>query len=244
MAHRAHIAIAILLVAAVTCGPVPAGGGPASIAAQESATTAAREALVRHLENQGIRSERVLAAMRVVPRHEFVPRQQRDLAYIDEPLPIGYQQTISQPYVVALMTQLLDCQSGERVLEIGTGSGYQAAVLAELGCDVYSIEIIPELGERAASTLEQLGYAAHTRIGDGYLGWPEAAPFAGVIVTAAPEAIPAPLTEQLAPGGRMVIPVGPTGGVQQLLLLRKREDGGLDQEAVIPVRFVPMVRPR
>jgi len=140
------------------------------------------------------------------------------------------------------MTELLDCAPGDRVLEIGTGSGYQAAVLAEIGCEVFTIEILAELGARAAATLERLGYAGvHARVGDGYAGWPEEAPFDRVIVTAAPESVPEALVQQLAIGGRMVIPVGPTGGVQELLLLRKLEDGSLDEQAVIPVRFVPMV---
>lgn len=233
------LALAVILVA--TCAPATTVSGGAQDA---GLMAAARDRLVLHLQTQGIRDERVLAALRSVPRHEFVPESQRPWAYYDEALPIGHQQTISQPYVVALMTELLSCAPGDRVLEIGTGSGYQAAVLAEIGCDVYSIEIVPELGESAAATLRQFGYAAHTRIGDGYVGWPEAAPFAGIIVTAAPEAVPGALIEQLAVDGRMVIPVGPTGGVQQLMLLRKRPDGGLDEEAVIPVRFVPMVRPR
>jgi protein-L-isoaspartate(D-aspartate) O-methyltransferase len=179
-----------------------------------------------------------------VPRHEFVPDDVRSWAYEDTALPIGSGQTISQPYIVALMSELLACGRGERILEIGTGSGYQAAVLAEMGCEVFSVEILRELGERAAATLARLGYVARTRIGDGYAGWPEEAPFDGVIVTAAPEQVPSALIEQLAPEGRMVIPVGPTGGVQELLLLRKQADGSLAEREIIPVRFVPMVRRR
>jgi len=233
----------LVSVLASACLGVPAGRVAANTH-QADAFAAARAELVHQLERQGIRDQRVLAALRAVPRHELVPESQRAYAYEDRPLPIGFGQTISQPYVVALMTQLLGCGPGDRVLEIGTGSGYQAAVLAELGCDVFTIEIVPELGALAAATLERLGYDAHCRVGDGYAGWPEEAPFDGVIVTAAPESVPAALVRQLAIGGRMVIPVGPAGGLQELRLLRKREDGSLEQQAVIPVRFVPMVRPQ
>ena len=239
MRDPAGVGTIVLLAAVLAAGPACAG---AATDQQRDAADSPRELLVRHLERQGIEDVRVLAAMRAVPRHEFVPQSQRAYAYEDRPLPIGLQQTISQPYIVALMTELLGCAPGDRVLEIGTGSGYQAAVLAELGCEVFTIEILAELGERAAATFERLGYVGvHTRIGDGYQGWPDEAPFDGIIVTAAPESIPEALVWQLAVGGRMVIPVGPTGGVQELLLLRKFEDGSLDEQAVIPVRFVPMV---
>jgi len=234
---------ALLAIAAATAALVgsAAPGGLAAPLPQED-PAAARATLVEHLERQGITDERVLAAMRQVPRHEFVPEDVRAWAYEDTALPIGLDQTISQPYIVALMSELLDCRPGDRVLEIGTGSGYQAAVLASMGCDVWSIEILPTLGERAAATLARLGYEAHARIGDGYAGWPEQAPFDGVIVTAAPEQVPAALVAQLTPGGRMVIPVGPAGGVQELMLLRRHEDGTLEEREIIPVRFVPMVR--
>ncbi len=200
-----------------------------------------RQVMVReHLEAGGIRDPKVLAAMRKVPRHEFVPAEWRDRAYDDRPLPIGEDQTISQPYIVAFMTEQLALKPGERVLEIGTGSGYQAAVLAELVKDVYTIEIVEPLGKRAAETLKRLGYArVHTRLGDGYRGWPEAAPFHAIIVTCAPDAVPKPLIEQLAEGGRMVIPVGEAGGSQQLIVLRK-ENGKLVTQRTLPVRFVPM----
>jgi len=189
--------------------------------------------------NRGITNRAVLAAMRTVPRHEFVPVEERDSAYVDGPLPIGHGQTISQPYIVAFMTEQLDPQPTDRVLEIGTGSGYQAAVLAELVAEVYTIEIIAPLGRRAETDLQRLGYTnVHLRIGDGYLGWPEQAPFDAIIVTCAPERVPQPLVEQLKEGGRMMIPVG-AGGVQELVLLRK-ESGSLAQRAVLPVRFVPM----
>jgi protein-L-isoaspartate(D-aspartate) O-methyltransferase len=200
-----------------------------------------RQVMVReHLEAGGIRDPKVLAAMRKVPRHEFVPAEWRDRAYDDRPLPIGEDQTISQPYIVAFMTEQLALKPGERVLEIGTGSGYQAAVLAELVKDVYTIEIVEPLGKRAAETLKRLGYArVHMRLGDGYRGWPEAAPFHAIIVTCAPDAVPKPLIEQLAEGGRMVIPVGEAGGSQQLIVLRK-ENGKLVTQRTLPVRFVPM----
>jgi protein-L-isoaspartate(D-aspartate) O-methyltransferase len=187
---------------------------------------------------RGVVDERVLAALRSVPRHRFVPAELAGEAYGDHPLPIGRGQTISQPYVVAFMSAALALDGREKVLEIGTGSGYQAAVLAALAREVYTIEIVPELGERAKETLAELGIAnVHTRIGDGYLGWPEAAPFDAILVTAAPDHVPEPLVDQLALGGRMILPVGTDR--QELVLLRKTEHG-LEQEEVLPVRFVPM----
>ncbi len=195
----------------------------------------------RQIAGRGIRNPAVLAAMKTVPRHCFVPERQKRHAYRDGPLPIGHGQTISQPYIVAIMSELLDVKPGESVLEVGTGSGYQAAVLAAMGIDVFTIEIVAPLGERAARTLKELGYeTVHTRIGDGYKGWPDQAPFDGIIVTAAPSRIPHPLIEQLAENGRMVIPVGPVRGVQQLLLLRKI-NGKIKRERIFDVRFVPMV---
>jgi len=185
-------------------------------------------------------SERVMAAMGKVPRHRFVPESEVPYAYRNHPLPIGSGQTISQPYIVALSTDLIDPRPGDVVLEIGTGSGYQAAVLAELVGRVYTIEIVDALGRQAEKRLRQLGYAnVEVRIGDGYLGWPEAAPFDGIVVTAAAPVIPAPLIEQLKPGGRMVIPVGPDRGAQDLLLVEKRPDGTVSKTSVLPVRFVP-----
>ncbi len=186
-------------------------------------------------------SVRVMQAMAAVPRHEFVPMEVRHLAYADRPLPIGHGQTISQPYIVALMTELAEVQPDDVVLEVGTGSGYQAAVLATLARQVYSIEIIPELGQRAETDLRRLGYAnVQVRIGDGYHGWPEHAPFAAILVTAAPEQVPQPLLDQLRPGGRLVIPVGVSGQTQSLKLLRKDEQGNLIEEDVLPVGFVPL----
>jgi protein-L-isoaspartate(D-aspartate) O-methyltransferase len=181
----------------------------------------------------------VLAAMGKVPRHEFVPERVRSQAYQDRALPIGHDQTISQPYVVAFMTEQLEPQPTDRILEIGTGSGYQAAVLAELVAKVYTVEIIEDLAGRAEVDLKRLGYTnVQVRAGDGYKGWPEAAPFDAIIVTCAPEKVPPPLIEQLKDGGRMIIPVGPAWD-QELVLLRK-QGGRLERQAVLPVRFVPM----
>ncbi|HRU46255.1 MAG TPA: protein-L-isoaspartate(D-aspartate) O-methyltransferase [Candidatus Marinimicrobia bacterium] len=190
---------------------------------------------------RGVRAESVIKAMQKVERHLFVPEQYRNFAYSDRPLPIGEGQTISQPYIVALMTELLDLKKSDKVLEIGTGSGYQAAILAEICDSVYTIEIIPSLGKQAQALLKELGYHnIHCKIGDGYLGWPEHAPYDGIIVTCAPSKIPQPLKEQLAEGGRMVIPVGATY-TQELVLVTKTK-GKLIQKSVIPVRFVPMLR--
>jgi protein-L-isoaspartate(D-aspartate) O-methyltransferase len=185
----------------------------------------------------------VLQAIRTVPRHEFVPEALRDQAYANYPLPIGEGQTISQPYIVALMTDLADVGPESVVLEVGTGSGYQAAVLAEIVAHVYTIEIIEALGERATRTLERLDYGNVTvKIGDGYQGWPEHAPFDAIVVTAAPPQVPEPLLEQLKPGGRLVVPVGPQDGVQSLQVLTKSADGDISTSDVLPVRFVPFTR--
>ncbi|MBP8131011.1 MAG: protein-L-isoaspartate(D-aspartate) O-methyltransferase [Candidatus Hydrogenedentes bacterium] len=190
-----------------------------------------------------VRDRRVLEAMRTVPRHAFVPDASVHAAYSDRPLPIGYGQTISQPYIVAYMTEMLQPEGDDVVLEIGTGSGYQAAVLAELVKEVYTIEIVAELGEQAAERLERVGYKnVHVTVGDGYHGWKEHGPFDAIIVTAAASHIPPPLVEQLKPGGRMAIPVGPPFQVQQLLLIEKREDGSVVQRSEMPVQFVPLTR--
>ncbi len=192
----------------------------------------------RQIVARGIKDEAVLKAMRAVPRERFVPADQRYRAYDDGPLSIGLEQTISQPYVVALMTELMDVDSGDVVLEVGTGSGYQAAILAEIVDTVYSIEIICELQQRADSTLKSLGYGnVHTRCGDGYFGWPEAEPFDAIIVTAAPDEVPRPLLDQLKEGGRLVIPVGE--GIQ-FLEVYTRKDDRFERRRGIPVRFVPM----
>ena len=211
-----------------------------------------RQDLVETLRNDSQRaaeygvlpiSERTLSVIGQVPRHEFVPDEQKRYAYENRPLPIGAGQTISQPYIVALMTDLAGVSKGDVVLEIGTGSGYQAAVLSGLAGHVYTIEIVEVLGERAARTLERLGYSNVTaRVGDGYAGWPDHAPFDAILVTAAPETIPEPLIEQLAVGGRMVVPIGAEHEVQTLQVLTKKDDGTLLVKDVIPVRFVPLTR--
>jgi len=205
----------------------------------ESRTTQARERMLREqIEARGVTDARVLAALRAVPRHELVPEAQRDYAYEDRPLSIGHGQTISQPYIVALMSEALELDENERVLEIGTGSGYQAAVLGELAREVYSIEIVAPLAERAKLDLARLGYDnVQVRQGDGYRGWPEQAPFDAIVVTAAPEHVPQALVDQLAVGGRLVIPVG--RGVQELLRIT-RDEQGVHEERLLGVRFVPM----
>lgn len=191
------------------------------------------------IEARGIRDPRLLEAMRRVQRHELVPPEVRHRAYEDRPLPIGHDVTISQPFIVAAMTEAAQVERGERVLEVGTGSGYQAAVLAELGADVYSIEIIEPIAKRAATDLVRLGYdKIQLRIGDGYRGWPEAGPFDAIIVTAAPPQVPKPLVQQLAVGGRLVIPVG-VDPAQQLQVIVRGKDG-TTTETLMDVRFVPM----
>lgn len=203
-----------------------------------------RRAMVRdQLEARDIDDRTVLEAMGAVRRHEFVPTMLKTRAYADHPLPIGNQQTISQPYIVALMTQLADVSANDVVLEVGTGSGYQAAVLAEIVDQVYTIEIISELATSARERLTSLGYDNVTvRAGDGYLGWEERAPFDAILVTAAAPEIPQPLVDQLKPGGIMIIPVGPRSQVQSLRRIQKAEDGSTTNEEVIPVVFVPLTR--
>ncbi len=186
-------------------------------------------------------SPRVIAAMEKVERHRFVPLGLEALAYLNRPLPIGYGQTISQPYIVALMTDLMDLKAGARVLEIGTGSGYQAAVLSELAAQVYSIEIIEPLGREAGERLQSLGYRnVRTKVADGYYGWPDAAPFDAIMVTAAASHVPPPLIRQLKPGGRMVIPLGTQFMTQSLMLVEKKQDGSVTSRQILPVAFVPL----
>ncbi len=256
------------LVASCTSGPIPppiGQEGPAptnatTIASSSSSTTvpapaagvtlpeaedrsAERLAMVtRQIEARGIEDLLVLEAMRAVPRHLFVPEDLRKYAYDDHPLPIGYGQTISQPYIVAQMTEALGVGAGDRVLEIGTGSGYQAAVLAEMGIEVYTIEIVPELAGTAEAALRATGYEVTTRTGDGYFGWEEGGPFDGIIVTAAPDHVPQPLMDQLGPGGVLVIPVGPIGAVQTLWRFTIAEDGDPMAESLGWVSFVPFTR--
>jgi len=227
-------------------------GGVAMVVALVFSSTAAkpadryasrRDAMVKEqLERRDIRSAAVLRVIRNVPRRLFVPAEMREAAHLDQPLSIGYGQTISQPYIVAFMTEQLDVKRKHKVLEIGTGSGYQAAVLAELAGTVYTIEIVEALGQRARRTLAELGYDnVHTRVGNGYLGWPEEAPFDRIILTAAPERLPEALVDQLKPGGRLIAPVGPMYGTQEMIVLDKARDGTLRRRSVLPVVFVPMV---
>jgi protein-L-isoaspartate(D-aspartate) O-methyltransferase len=218
------------LLATLACG--------AGVAGQSGRDNERGRMVDEQLAGRDIRDPRVLAAMRKVPRHLFVPETERAAAYQDRPLPIGHDQTISQPYIVAYMTEALDLDASHRVLEIGTGSGYQAAILGELVKDVYTIEIVEPLAARARQTLASLGYAnVHVRSGNGYLGWPEQAPFDRIMVTAAPDAVPPALVEQLKVGGLMAIPVGI--GDQELRILR-RTGSGLETLRTLPVRFVPM----
>jgi protein-L-isoaspartate(D-aspartate) O-methyltransferase len=214
----------------------------AARAPAQDAEAAARRAMVDgQIARRGIADSATLRALRTVPRHLFVPPDLRALAYEDRPLPIGNDQTISQPYIVAYMTEQLHLTRRSRVLEVGTGSGYQAAVLAELAADVFTIEIVAPLADSARARLARLGYRrVRVRTGDGYLGWPEAAPFDAVIVTAAADSVPPPLVRQLRPGGRMVIPVGATGAVQWLMLIAKAADGRTTTRSLLPVRFVPL----
>ena len=203
-----------------------------------------REAMVKtQIESRGVKDEDVLSVMRDVPRHLFIDESLWPKAYSDGPLPIGHGQTISQPYIVAFMTELLRPDTHHMILEIGTGSGYQAAVLAKLVHHVYTIEIVPELGRNAKAALKRLGYDnISVRVGDGYKGWPEEEPFDRIIVTAAPEKVPEALVDQLKPGGRMVLPVGPRWWGQDLLVIEKNERGKVVRKNTIPVRFVPMIR--
>ncbi len=234
------VAVAMLL-AGTQCSqakdPAQSGEG------EEERYAAQRKLMVEHqLKGIGrdITDARVLKAMGEVPRHELVPSSRRRLAYADHPLPIGHGQTISQPYIVAFMTQILAPKPTDRVLEVGTGSGYQAAVLSLLVKEVFTIEIVEPLAKRAAEDLKRLKYDnVKVKAGDGYQGWPEHAPFDAIIVTCAPEKVPQPLVDQLKEGGRMIIPVGKTGGYQELYLLEKR-GGKVEQRGVLPVRFVPM----
>jgi protein-L-isoaspartate(D-aspartate) O-methyltransferase len=222
------------LVAAAACGLNGMGSQPDA----RDWDAQRRRMVQQQLRGRDIRSERVLGAMDSVPRHLFVPEAQREASYSDTPLPIGHSQTISQPYIVAFMTQALEVEPSHRILEIGTGSGYQAAVLGTLAREVYSIEIIAPLAQRARETLTSLGYRnVHVRTGNGYLGWPEFAPYDRVMVTAAPEEVPPALIQQLKVGGLMAVPVGT---VDQELRVLRRTAGGTTLVATLPVRFVPM----
>ena len=246
--HRLRTRLGLALIASVLMGLtatvascVPLGGAPP--AGEADIFRARRDALVDAIAASGVRDSATLAAMRAVPRHEFVLRQDRPSAYEDRALPIDEGQTISQPFVVAFMTEAVRPRPGMKVLEIGTGSGYQAAVLAEIGCRVYTIEIVRSLADSARARLERLGYrGVEVRHGDGYLGWPQVAPFEAILLTAAPDSMPAALVHQLAPGGRIVAPIGAEGGVQSLVLVEKDCEGRMTTKHLLPVRFVPMRR--
>ena len=227
---------AVLMVAGVAGAAAPDAGPPPDARAPE------RLAMVeRYLASEGIRDPATLQAMRSVPRHEFVPAQYATAAYENRPLPIGLGQTISQPYIVAYQTEVVRPREGLKVLEVGTGSGYQAAVLAAAGARVYSMEIFAELATSARQRLERLGYRVTVRHGDGNLGWPEEAPFDAIVVTAAASHVPPALVEQLKPGGRMVIPVGSMYGAQNLLQVDKEPGGVVRTRFLLPVAFVPML---
>jgi len=257
--RRAHGLLALafcwlLVVAAcgANAGPTPTGEGngtatPTAEEGEEPTADSFAEQRERMVESAiigwGIEDEAVIEAMETVPRHEFVPEQYLAQAYENHPLPIGHGQTISQPYIVALMTEAAEIEADDKVLEIGTGSGYQAAVLAELADHVYTMEIIGPLTERAEAALERTGYAnVSVRHGDGYYGWPEEAPFDAIVVTAAPDHIPQPLVEQLVAGGHMLIPVGPVGGYQTLWRVTKDSEGEVRTEDLGGVTFVPLTR--
>jgi protein-L-isoaspartate(D-aspartate) O-methyltransferase len=238
MCPRRIFAIVAALVLAAACREGRMSKAPA--AGDEAAMEKRLATMVeRDIAGRGVSDPATLAAMRKVPRWEFVPPALRNRAFEDNPLPIGEGQTISQPYIVAAMTEALRLQPGDKVLEIGTGSGYQTAVLAEIAAQVFSIEIVPELGERAAATLARLGYTnVHTRIGDGFAGWPEEAPFDAIVVTCAPERVPQPLLEQLGEGGRLVIPLA--GRYPQMLTRYTKRGDEFEAEELQPVMFVPM----
>lgn len=237
------VGILVTCVCISVAGILSSGASEAQGGSEERFQRLRAQMVEQQIARRGVRDERVLEVMRQVPRHLFVPLSARREAYTDRPLPIGDGQTISQPYIVAFMTELLSVRPDDTVLEIGTGSGYQAAVLARLARQVFTIEIIPRLAQDAERRLQALGYAnVEVKAGDGYQGWPEHAPFDKIIVTAAPPEIPQALVAQLRRGGRMVVPVGKTGDTQQLMVLEKSQTSDeISARNVIPVRFVPMV---
>jgi len=242
--RRTPVGLLVLVLIACTissCLPPAATSPPPTASAATDPFAAERELMVaNHLRARDITDDTVLAAMAAVPRHHFVPEEYLRQAYGDHPLPIGYGQTISQPYIVALMTQLAEVKPGDKVLEVGTGSGYQAAVLAEVGAEVYSVEIIPELAATARQQLDELGYTSvTTAVRDGYYGWSEHSPFDAIVVTAAPDHVPPSLIQQLVDGGRLVIPVGPPGAYQTLWLIERKGDD-LARRSIGLVRFVPL----
>src|SRR3954451_4372076 len=239
MPRQARLVFAFF-AAVVFAAPAPAQEARTEERAAMVAGIEAHARLAPQARKSGAIDPDVLQAMRAIPRHEFVPENVQPHAYEDRPLPIGYGQTISQPFIGAMMTDLLDVEPAHKVLEIGTGSGYQAAVLSPLAERIYSIEIVPDLGKRAGEVLRRLGFGnVETKIADGYSGWPEKGPFDAIVVTAAASHIPPPLLEQLKPGGRMVIPIGGPFSGQQLMLVEKKPDGGITTRQLLPVHFVP-----
>lgn len=246
MEMKAYLYFLVLVASVSACIPTPATTPTAPAAlpqpSPEDPYTELRQGMVAHqIKARGVNDPEVLMVLELVPRHLFVPEEYIDQAYEDHPLPIGYGQTISQPYIVGLMTYELGLKPGDKVLEIGTGSGYQAAVLARLGMEVYSIEIIPELAQAADERLKSLGYDVNVRQGDGYQGWQEHAPYKAIIVTAAPDHVPQELVKQLEIGGRLVIPVGPPGGYQTLWRFTRVAEDDLKAQDLGGVAFVPMV---
>ena len=237
--HLVGFVLGLMLLASAACNSQVSSELTNSSQRTEEEFAAQRRKLVEVLKSQGLKQRTVLDALLKVPRHKFVPASHRHQAYENRALPLAHEQTISQPYIVGYMTEAADIAPGEKVLEIGTGSGYQAAVLAELAKEVYSIEIVPPLADSARSLLNELGYKnVQVKTGNGYLGWPEHAPFDAIIVTAAPDEVPQALVDQLAVGGTMVVPVG--SGYQQMVIITRRESGVVERRT-IPVAFVPMV---
>ena len=242
MLPRFIVVITLAACALAACAAPPPARVPGTPTQGDPFSAEREEMVATQIERRGVDDAGVLRVMRSVPRHQFVPQDLMGQAYADHPLPIGYGQTISQPYIVALMSEALQVNPGDKVLEIGTGSAYQAAILAELGAETYTIEIVPELAQQAAARLQELGYTeVQTRHADGYFGWEEKAPFDAIIVTAAPDHLPQPLANQLAEGGRLVIPIGPIGSVQTLWLFEKI-GGELQATNLGGVSFVPFTR--
>ncbi|MGQ3685195.1 MAG: protein-L-isoaspartate(D-aspartate) O-methyltransferase [Candidatus Loosdrechtia sp.] len=238
-------AAVIFLIILFACNrdPVFLAGKNLSVIDEDSFTRQRKRMVEEQLVSRGIQNKKVLEVMGTVPRHLFIPEERRILSYSDQPVPIGYGQTISQPYIVAFMTELIEPDKDDVVLEVGAGSGYQAAVLSMLVKKVYTIEVLEGLGKEARERLEMLGYTnINVKIGDGYKGWPEHAPFDAIIVTAAAEYIPQPLIDQLKPGGRMVIPVGGVYAIQDLMLITKDASSKIIKKSIVPVRFVPLIR--
>ena len=236
----------LFLILVIGCGGMPEERPKEAGQVETQTQLSERHRMVaEQIEARGIRTPEVLQAMRIVPRHEFVPASERALAYRDSALPIGHAQTISQPYIVGLMTELLQPQAGDKILEVGTGSGYQAAILAEMGAEVYTIEIVEPLAERARQTLTNLGFIdkVSVKAGDGFAGWPAAAPFDAIIITCAVSEVPPPLVEQLKPGGRMVLPLGESLAYQTLTVATKSDTGKLIYQDITGVVFVPMTGP-